>query len=167
MNNANPTIEQFWDFSLAVYQAQGVESACLELQDEHGVNVNLLLLLCWCLQHGHILTLQQWQILKAAVAQSEQDLHLHRKRRREAKHTAPVMQSYYRELKQQELALEQQQQQQLITCFNNMAVAHAPVTGINGSVPAFIHLYKLRERPSAIAGIKDVITKAAYSSPDE
>lgn len=35
-----------WDFSLAVYVQPGVATACLQLQDEHGVNVNLLL---WCL----------------------------------------------------------------------------------------------------------------------
>ena len=34
-----------WDFSLAFYARAGVADACLHLQDEQGVNVNLLL---WC-----------------------------------------------------------------------------------------------------------------------
>jgi uncharacterized protein (TIGR02444 family) len=34
-----------WDFSLALYAQPGVADACLQLQDEHGLNVNLLL---WC-----------------------------------------------------------------------------------------------------------------------
>jgi uncharacterized protein (TIGR02444 family) len=37
----------FWDFSLRVYQAPGVEPACLEVQDAHGLDVNLVLFCCW------------------------------------------------------------------------------------------------------------------------
>ena len=37
----------FWDFSLAVYPREGVESACLELQERHGLDVNLVLFCCW------------------------------------------------------------------------------------------------------------------------
>lgn len=34
-----------WDFSLALYAQPGVADACLHLQDEQGINVNVLL---WC-----------------------------------------------------------------------------------------------------------------------
>ncbi len=37
----------FWDFSLAVYGEPRVSRACLDAQDEHGADVNLLLLCCW------------------------------------------------------------------------------------------------------------------------
>jgi uncharacterized protein (TIGR02444 family) len=37
----------FWDFSLAVYRRAGVADACIRLQDEAGVDVNLLLFVCW------------------------------------------------------------------------------------------------------------------------
>lgn len=37
----------FWRFSCAVYAAPGVAQACLELQDTHGADVNLLLLAAW------------------------------------------------------------------------------------------------------------------------
>ena len=37
----------FWDFSLEVYAKPGVAQACLALQDECGVDVNLLLFCCW------------------------------------------------------------------------------------------------------------------------
>lgn len=43
MAAANP----FWDFSLAVYRLPGVAATCLRLQDEAGVDVNLLLYFCW------------------------------------------------------------------------------------------------------------------------
>lgn len=35
-----------WDFSLAIYAQPDVMSSCLELQDAHGADVNILL---WCL----------------------------------------------------------------------------------------------------------------------
>lgn len=37
----------FWNFSLAVYAADGVSDACLRLQDKRGFDVNLLLFSCW------------------------------------------------------------------------------------------------------------------------
>lgn len=39
--------EAFWQFSLAFYGRPGVSAACLELQDRHGRDVNLVLYLCW------------------------------------------------------------------------------------------------------------------------
>lgn len=37
----------FWRFSLRTYRQDGVAHACLALQDECGVDVNLLLYCCW------------------------------------------------------------------------------------------------------------------------
>ena len=37
----------FWTFSLAFYARQHVADLCLELQDRHGVDVNVLLFLLW------------------------------------------------------------------------------------------------------------------------
>jgi uncharacterized protein (TIGR02444 family) len=37
----------FWDFSLRVYGSEGVAPACLELQEAHGIDVNVLLFCCW------------------------------------------------------------------------------------------------------------------------
>ncbi len=39
--------ERFWDFSVRTYRTQGVPDACLALQNEYGVDVNLLLFCCW------------------------------------------------------------------------------------------------------------------------
>lgn len=36
-----------WDFSTAVYAKPEIQSACLTLQDQYGVNVPLLLCCCW------------------------------------------------------------------------------------------------------------------------
>lgn len=37
----------FWDFSVTVYGRAGVAPACLRLQDQFGVDVNVLLFCCW------------------------------------------------------------------------------------------------------------------------
>ena len=37
----------FWDFSLKVYMSGGVGQACLELQDAHELDVNVLLFCLW------------------------------------------------------------------------------------------------------------------------
>src|SRR5258707_14296464 len=37
----------FWRFSLRLYRAPGVGDACIALQEEAGVDVNLLLFLLW------------------------------------------------------------------------------------------------------------------------
>jgi uncharacterized protein (TIGR02444 family) len=42
----------FWDFSLDVYGRNGVAPACLELQDRHGIDVNVLLYCLWLGEQG-------------------------------------------------------------------------------------------------------------------
>lgn len=37
----------FWRFSLSVYGADAVRTICLDTQDRHGADVNLVLLCCW------------------------------------------------------------------------------------------------------------------------
>ena len=39
--------QKFWDFSVELYGRPGVAEACLELQDSHGMDVNLLLYCFW------------------------------------------------------------------------------------------------------------------------
>lgn len=41
-----------WEFALALYGRDGVEAACLSLQDEAGVDVCELLWHCWLYRHG-------------------------------------------------------------------------------------------------------------------
>jgi uncharacterized protein (TIGR02444 family) len=42
----------FWDYSLELYGRAGVEAACMDLQQRHGVDVNLVLLCLWLAQRG-------------------------------------------------------------------------------------------------------------------
>ena len=42
----------FWDFSLKIYSVAGVSQACINLQDRHQLDVNLLLLGTWYAASG-------------------------------------------------------------------------------------------------------------------
>ncbi len=44
--------EDFWRFSLRVYGQADVAEACLALQNDYGLDVNLLLYCCWLGTHG-------------------------------------------------------------------------------------------------------------------
>jgi uncharacterized protein (TIGR02444 family) len=46
----------FWRFSLHFYRQSGVSDACIALQDECGVDVNLLLFLLWLADDGQLLS---------------------------------------------------------------------------------------------------------------
>ena len=58
----------FWRFSLATYSKPGVSSACLELQDSAGVDVNILLFVLWAGREGRLLSDAE---IKEAVARVE------------------------------------------------------------------------------------------------
>ena len=48
----SPEETPFWQFSGIVYARPGVAEACLDLQDRHGIDVNLLLFCAWAGAQG-------------------------------------------------------------------------------------------------------------------
>ena len=46
---------EFWNFSTQIYQQADVEPACLNLQNEHQADVNILLYCCWAGERGFCL----------------------------------------------------------------------------------------------------------------
>lgn len=59
----------FWIFSLRVYEAPGVEQECLALQDRFGVDVNLLLFCAWlAVERGVVLSRDELQQCERAVS---------------------------------------------------------------------------------------------------
>lgn len=57
--------EPFWNFSLQFYAAPSVAESCLELQDRHGADVNLILFALWAASRGSTLD-------AAAIAAADQ-----------------------------------------------------------------------------------------------
>ena len=100
----------FWSYALAVYQQPGVKTLCLQLQDVHQANVNLLLLSGWL---AHFRLTWSAPLLVQLVRENQpldDRLQAHREVRRAAKDSAQ-----YPALLQQELALEAQQQKAFLS----------------------------------------------------
>ncbi len=57
----------FWRFSLHFYRHAGVSDACIALQDEQGVDVNLLLFLLWLADDSRLLAADEVKKLDDAV----------------------------------------------------------------------------------------------------
>jgi uncharacterized protein (TIGR02444 family) len=62
-----PTDTPFWRFSLHFYRQAGVADACIALQDDCGVDVNLLLFLLWLAAGGRQLSAEAVKELDDAV----------------------------------------------------------------------------------------------------
>jgi uncharacterized protein (TIGR02444 family) len=62
-----PETTPFWRFSLHFYRHASVSDACIALQDEQGVDVNLLLFLFWLADDGRLLAADEVKKLDDAV----------------------------------------------------------------------------------------------------
>lgn len=146
------TQRAFWDYSCQLYAHSDVALASLALQDEYQVNINMIMLLCWCLREGLIVDLSQFRSLAASIEQSEQGLAEHREKRRKHHPDNQPDKRLYETLKAEELELEKAQQSLLVDTFQTLG----PLTrlgsnggAMNASLAAFIHLYELREHIQA------------------
>jgi uncharacterized protein (TIGR02444 family) len=106
----------FWQFSQRLYAQPGVAKVCLALQDECGIDVNLVLFISWLAELGKEMTSTEFENLQAHVQEwrSEvvENLRLARryvKPRSHAKH--------YAELKRCELNAERIQQAMMYDFF--------------------------------------------------
>jgi len=63
------TTKSLWEFSLRTYAQPGVSKLCLRLQDDYGVDVNLLLWSLWLEQRGQVLTLELLTLAQTEVAE--------------------------------------------------------------------------------------------------
>jgi uncharacterized protein (TIGR02444 family) len=110
------TADKFWQFSLQLYPQ--VKALCLQWQDELGVNVNLLLLLCYLEQQQLSLSAPELQQLAAQLnsfsAQFTRPLRALRKNTAIAAVTPAQQQALKQALLQAELTLEQLEQQLLL-----------------------------------------------------
>jgi uncharacterized protein (TIGR02444 family) len=109
--DANP----FWAFSCGLYDRPGVAEACLALQDAHGVDVNLLLFCCWAGHCGRSLAPAELRLLMNKVAPWQQEVVRPLRGVRRYLKTAgpPAAETLRQQVKDQELAAEQMQQDML------------------------------------------------------
>lgn len=61
--------QNFWNFSLQLYNQEGVATACLELQDAYGLDVNLIL---FCFWHGSAYAEVEQELLQDVIELSSE-----------------------------------------------------------------------------------------------
>lgn len=126
----------FWEFSIAYYRQPDVKACCLELQEDYGWDVNLLLFCCWASGAGYLLKAGNIQALHAASEHWRNTEILPVRQRRQAlgkrlesnKHDSQPedqTRASYKALLGQELAAEKHQQQLLYDCFSDFELMTA------------------------------------------
>lgn len=133
---------ELWHFSLAIYAQPGVEPLCLKLQDQHGVNINIVLSNAWLFSQQRRLSTSQWQVLETTIAPFTQTINGIRKYRRQLKYN-PHQNRRQAQLRDQvkklELLAEQYQQAAIVGWLN----AH-PAAG-NGDWHRFCRHFNIAE----------------------
>ena len=146
----------FWQYSVSRYSVGDTAPVALVLQDNHGVNVNVLLLLCWCLENNVVINLMQLKKVIDAASLKDEHLFRHREMRKAAHPDNGGNVAQYEALKQEELVLEKQQQSDIVDAYNALDVAVLPsgvsLSGssvLNASIASFINAYGLRDSADA------------------
>ena len=115
----------FWTYSLAVYRRKEVAQCCLALQDDAGVDVNLLLYAGWLAGKGQRLDSYHLEQVASAVADwREQVVTPLRDLRRHLRKIAGA-ELIWEALKAQELSAEQQQQNTMYVCYQGLVALPA------------------------------------------
>jgi uncharacterized protein (TIGR02444 family) len=122
----------FWTFSLGYYRGAGVSEACLELQDNCGVDVNVVLFLLWLATQKHTLAGDQVKLVADRVRPWQIDvIGPIRALRRMLKTDAPLLDKGSAELfrtkiKAIELESEKLQQQAMYAMAASLKAETAP-----------------------------------------
>lgn len=158
---ASPSAASFWRFSLAVYGKPGVSGACLDLQDAHEVDVNVLLYCCWMAHRGCSLTTAQ--CLEAIKTTEEwrrdvvQPLRAIRRHVGAGDRTVPAFASAYTALKTCELQIEQTEQAMLAA-----AAPTAPsLPQLAGNVAAALGTFAAAQGIAGAAGVEAALARIA------
>ena len=155
MQTSNIDNRAFWEYSVSRYTKGDMAPLALLLQDNHSVNVNVLLLICWCLENNVIINLPQLKAVIEASLLTEEALQRYRAKRKAASPEKGGEKAVYEALKAQELDLERQQQQDIVASLNEQSVTHLGQTEalssnvFNASIAALINAYGLRENNEA------------------
>ncbi len=64
----------FWRFSLSLYRMDGVPAACIALQDNHGLDVNVMLFALWLASKGRELSAGDLREVDEAIAAWRRDV---------------------------------------------------------------------------------------------
>ena len=125
----------FWRYAVAVYRREGVQERCLYLQDDHGLDVNILLFVAWlAAAHRRSLTPEDCRALIEATEDWRRDVvRAIRAVRRHVKPMAvrkPGLDVVYQSLKATELDAERAQHGLLIEAGRGLGRSAADATAL-------------------------------------
>ncbi len=168
--NAPAGKSPFWRFSVKFYQVPGVAPACIELQDEASVDVNLLFFLLWNAS-------QNLALSNAEVADLERTFGAWRDMavvpirnvRRALKSPPPIMaaeaaEGFRTRIKAVELEAERLQQEAMYALAQSGRIgrkAASPLEAARGNVAA----YQAALRPFPAAPLETILTAFAKFEP--
>jgi len=132
------TAQDLWNFALERYGATGVAPACLQLQDDFGVDVCLLLCTLWCAEHGCALDPARLAQLDAQCAPWRCRVVQPLRQQRRAWRGDASRERDYEDLKRLELQAERLQLERLA------ALAGWPGGGAGELAPAVLRRRNLR-----------------------
>jgi uncharacterized protein (TIGR02444 family) len=162
-----------WDFSLLHYARTGVADTCLRLQDEHGVNVNLLLWCVWLEQCG--LPLDAARLRSAQMRIERWDEHYVlplRQLRRQMKAEFGVadadIELVRARIKQAELLAEQQVQrwlESLVKTWDDIYITNTNPLSVGDNLRFYLQQFNVPE--STISLLLDLLDSAPNSVAQE
>ena len=159
--DAAPADSPFWRFSIGFYRDPAVAAACIELQDEAGVDVNVLLFLLWNATQRKQMSAADVQDLDAGIGPWRKAAVIPlREIRRALKTPPPVVapgaaEAFRTRVKAVELEAERLQQQTLYELAPSLRFAAAQSASDAGraSVEAYGAIVPKPFPPAAVASI--------------
>ena len=123
-NNIALSAEEFWHFSLDIYQEPKVQELLLQAQQQLFANVNLSLFCLWLTKQRKIISEQQLLVLDQSVAEFGRDFTVPLRKLRQGFKAQQAMLKNYSKIRKNllgaELLLEQQEQALLVEKFNQL-----------------------------------------------
>lgn len=160
----------FWIHSLALYERDGAAPACLSLQDDHGLDVNVLLLCCWLGSRG--VSLKTDEVDRAVSLAAEWSAPVIGRLRAVRRHLKPLagdpdIAALREDVAATELSAEQMQQARLYEVFGALPEADAVPLAAAG---ANLALYARNAEVQEVKALQDSLLKllrAAFPDADE
>jgi uncharacterized protein (TIGR02444 family) len=161
----------FWRFSLGFYRQPGVSDACIALQDQAGVDVNILLFLLWNATLGRTLSKDGAAELEAKIGPLRDATVIPLRTLRRALRTPPpavepgAAEAFRTHVKRVELEAERLQQQTMYDLASAMTFGSATTPGdaARASVAAYQGICPRPFPPAALDTILSAIDRHAAS----
>jgi uncharacterized protein (TIGR02444 family) len=165
----------FWRFSLQFYRQSGVADACIALQDDCGVDVNLLLFVFWLASDGRQLTADEMRNLDERVRDWRNLTIIPiRDVRRKLKGTATLVEpgkqeAFRNKVKAIELDAERLQQEALYAFAQSgtLGTAAAPPAAARGNIAAYERLMGVsfsKKAADVLIGVFDGIERGVFAA---